>query len=112
MTDNMKISRSDLIKLIAEELRRTRNVLLESPGYPIVGQEQEGDHTKDPDEYKAEEVKKTLYHMARQADQLHDIIMGNEDLAPEIVEKISVAGDHLEMAFKVFTYDKQHPEGR
>jgi len=112
MTDSIKITRSSLIKLISEELHTMNNRLLESPEMPIVGQEQEGDHTKDSDEYEGEMAKKSLYHMARQADQLHDIIMGDDDLEPWVSQKISLAADYLEKAFKAITYDKQNPEGR
>ena len=50
--------------------------------------------------------------MARQADQLHDMIMENDELEPWVSEKISLAADYLEKAFKAITYEKQNPEGR
>ena len=117
MTKPMKITRSALIKLIAEELHQTNNALLEALEDPIIGQEQEGDYTKNPDEYEAMETKKSLYHMARQADQLHDMITDDEELAKRpdgsrISEEISLAAKYLEAAFKAITYDKQNPAGR
>ena len=44
----MKISKKELKKMIAEELNGS-SVLLEMPTAPIVGQEQTGPYTKDPD---------------------------------------------------------------
>jgi len=108
----MKISRAGLQKLIAELMRESQGVLLEMPQGPIVGQEQTGDYTKDPEEYEGEHSRRSLYHMARQADQLHDMIMDDDDLEPWVSEKISLAADYLEKAFKAITYDKQNPEGR
>jgi len=107
----MKISKNELKKMIAEELNGS-SVLLEMPTGPIVGQEQTGPYTKDPDGYEGEMAKKSLYHMAAQAQQLHDLIQDNENLKPWVQSKITKAADYLEKAFKAITYDKQNPEGR
>jgi len=106
----MSISRKQLKALILKEVKKVQNVLLEMPDVPIVGQEQTGDHTKDPDDYDGELAKRSLYHLARQADQLHDMIMQDDNLEPWVSEKISLAADYLEKAFKAITYDKQNPE--
>ena len=108
----MKITRNELKKLIQEAVNNQNSVLLESPDMPIVGQEQTGDYTKDPDGYEGEMAKRSLYHMAAQAQQLHDMIMEDENLKPWVQDKISKAADYLEKAFKAITYDKQNPEGR
>ena len=107
----MKISKNELKKMIAEELNSS-SVLLEMPTGPIVGQEQTGPYTKDPDGYEGEMAKRSLYHMAAQAQQLHDLIQDNENLKPWVAAKITKAADYLEKAFKAITYDKQNPEGR
>jgi hypothetical protein len=107
----MKISKNELKKMIAEELNGS-SVLLEMPTGPIVGQEQTGPYTKDPDGYEGEMAKRSLYHMAAQAQQLHDLIQDNENLKPWVAAKITKAADYLEKAFKAITYDKQNPEGR
>jgi len=107
----MKITRNGLKKLILESMYKSQSVLLEMPSmqHPIVGQEQTGDYTKDPDDYDGELAKRSLYHLARQADQLHDMIREEDQLEPWVSEKISLAADYLEKAFKALTYDKQNP---
>ena len=108
----MKLTRTALKALIAEELNKNNSVLLEMQGHPIVGQEQTGDYTKDPDGYEGEMAKRSLYHMAAQAQQLHDMIMEDENLEPWVQEKISLAADYLEKAFKAISYDKGPGQGR
>ena len=105
----MKITRLALKELIAEAIQESDSPLLESP---IVGQEQEGDYTKDPDGYEGEMAKRSLFHMAAQAQQLHDILMDDENLEPWVQEKISKAADYLEKAFKAIKYEKDNPRGR
>tara|TARA_R110000765_G_scaffold190879_1_gene296000 strand:- start:111 stop:470 length:360 start_codon:yes stop_codon:yes gene_type:complete len=118
----MKLSRTSLKSLILEEINKNNSILLEMPepsmpeptitGVPIVGQEQTGDHTKDPDDYDGEMAKRSLYHMAAQAQQLHDMVREDDDLEPWVQEKISLAADYLEKAFKAITYDKGPGQGR
>ena len=107
----MKITRNGLISLIQEELSISNSILLEMPGGPIVGQEQTGDYTKDPDGYEGEMAKRSLYHMAAQAQQLHDMIVEDENLEPWVQEKITKAADYLEKAFKAISYDKGPGQG-
>ena len=108
----MKLSRTSLKNYILEEINKSNSVLLEMPEGPIVGQEQTGDYTKDPDGYEGEMAKRSLYHMAAQAQQLHDMIMEDENLEPWVQEKISLAADYLEKAFKAISYDKGPGQGR
>jgi hypothetical protein len=108
----MKLSRTSLKSYILEEINKNNSVLLEMPEAPIVGQEQTGDYTKDPDGYEGEMAKRSLYHMAAQAQQLHDMIMEDENLEPWVQEKISLAADYLEKAFKAISYDKGPGQGR
>jgi len=112
----MKLSRKQLKDLIKEVVNEDNSMLLEMPHEerqnPIVGQEQGGNYTKDPEEYEGELAKRSLYHMARQADQLHDMIGNDDNLKAKVQEKISLASAALEEAFKAITYDKQNPEGR
>jgi len=109
----MKISKKELLSLIREELSQMdESVLLEGPEHPIVGQEQTGDYTKDPDGYEGEMAKRSLYHMTQQAQQLHDIIVNDENLEPWVQDKIAKAADYLEKAFKAITYDKGPGQGR
>lgn len=101
----MKITRSELKKLIQETLVENESVLLEMPNNPIIGQDQEEDK-KDPDGYEGEKAKRSLFHMSQQAQQLHDILQGDENLEPWVQDKITLAADYLEKAFKAITYDK------
>tara|TARA_R100001594_G_C3948722_1_gene242473 strand:+ start:302 stop:631 length:330 start_codon:yes stop_codon:yes gene_type:complete len=108
----MKITRSQLKHLILESISENQSVLLEMPRPPIVGQEQTGDYTKDPDGYEGEMAKRSLFHMSQQAQQLHDMLMGDENLEPWVQDKITKAADYLEKAFKAITYDKGPGDGR
>jgi hypothetical protein len=108
----MKLSRKQLTRLIQEAMAENQSVLFEMPQPPIVGQEQTGDYTKDPAEYEGEMAKRSLYHMTQQSQQLHDIIMDDESLEPWVQEKISLAADYLEKAFKAIMYDKGPGKGK
>ena len=108
----MKITRDNLLSLIKEEMATSSSVLLEMPQPPIVGQEQTGDYTKDPDGYEGEMAKRSLFHMSQQAQQLHDILANDENLEPWVQDKITKAADYLEKAFKAIIYDKGPGQGR
>tara|TARA_R110002074_G_scaffold95723_1_gene208255 strand:+ start:306 stop:632 length:327 start_codon:yes stop_codon:yes gene_type:complete len=108
----MKITRAQLENLIREAITEKSSVLLEMPQNPIVGQEQTGDYTKDPDGYEGEMAKRSLHFMAKQATQLHDIIMNDENLEPWVQAKITKAADLLSSAFEAIEYDKDHPKGQ
>jgi len=108
----MKITRNQLKLLIKEAILKKESVLLETPRVSIVGQEQTGDYTKDPDGYEGEMAKRSLHFMAQQAHQLHDMIGNDENLKPWVQDKITKAADYLETAFKAIKYDKDNPEGR
>ena len=102
----MKLTRTELKDLIREAVKEEGSILLEMPQPPIVGQEQTGDYTKDPDGYEGEMAKRSLFHMAQQAQQLHDMIVNDENLEPWVQAKITKAADYLEKAFKAISYDK------
>ena len=108
----MKLSRTQLQQFIAEAITKSKSVLLEAPETSIVGQEQEGDYTKDPEEYEGEKTKRSLYHLGAQSQQLHDMLADGDDLDPKLRDKISKAAQYVEEVFKAITYDKQNPRGR
>ena len=119
----MKINRDQLTKLIAEELRSTSTALLETlpppPGelanvHQKVDEKdmEEPDAAEDPQGHEGEMVKRSLYHMSQQAQQLHDMVIPDDNLEPWVAEKISLAADYLEKAFKAITYDKGPGRGR
>jgi len=105
----MSLTLKDLRKLVIKEMKNEQSVLIE---YPIVGQEQTGDYTKDPNEYGAELARRSLYHMGAQAQQLHDMMQVDEEMDPRHEADIAKAAKLLEKVFKILTYSKEHPEGR
>ena len=112
----MKITRDELKSLIAEAMAEKDSVLLETPLGSSSGTKMHAldnyPNGKDPDGYEGEMAKKSLYHMARQADQLHDMIMGDENLEPWVAAKITKAADYLKSVFDTITYEKDNPKGR
>ena len=107
----MKITKRQLKDMICEELNNS-SILLEMPQPPIVGQEQTGDYTKEPEEYEGELAKRSLYHMGRQAEDLQVLIMNDEKLDPEVQANITKAADYLRSAFEIIKFDKERPDGR
>ena len=102
----MKISKKELKKMIAEELNGS-SVLLEMPHM-----HQNASYEKDPDGYEGSMAKRSLYHMAAQAQQLHDMLQDDENLEPWVAAKITKAADYLEKAFKAISYDKGPGRGK
>lgn len=107
----MKITREQLKDLIIEEVRDSLSILLEMPRPPIGSDIPDTDDRKDS-ENKTDLSKQALFHMAQQAQQLHDILKDGEDLEPHIVSSILSAAGDIEEAFKAIIYDKQNPLGR
>lgn len=118
----MKIDRNQLKNLIAEELRHSHTALLETlppppgesarPDEKIEAEDVYKAHDDEPDEHEGEMARRALYHMAQQSQQLHDMIVADDNLEPWVAEKISLAADYLEKAFKAITYDKGPGQGR
>jgi len=123
----MKISKSQLKSLIMETMLENESVLLEAPygssplkdaatydGGEAQGTEGSvyGDEHSDPEEDKGEMMKRSLYHMSQQSQQLHDMLQGDEDLEPWVQDKILKSAKTLEAAFKAITYDKGPGQGR
>lgn len=100
----MKITKNELKKMIAEELNGP-SVLLEMPQMNQLDPAS-NNHEKDPDGYEGQMAKRSLYHMAAQAQQLHDMLHDDENLEPWVAAKITKAADYLENAFKAISYDK------
>jgi hypothetical protein len=123
----MKISKSQLKGLIMEVILENDSVLLEGPysgsslkdaatfeGGTTQGTEgttPDEEHS-DPEENKEEMIKRALYHMSQQAQQLHDMLQGDENLEPWVQDKILKSSKTLEAAFKAITYDKGPGQGR
>ncbi len=111
----MKLSKSNLIKLIQEVKASQESILLEMPAHSTTGAAmgaRDNVPAKDPDGYEGHMAKKSLYHMARQADQLHDMLMDDQNLEPWVQAKITKAADYLKAAFESITYEKDNPKGR
>jgi hypothetical protein len=106
----MKISKKELKRLIAEELNGS-SVLLEMPQMNQLDPAS-NNYEKDPDGYEGEMAKRSLYHMAAQAQQLHDMLQDDENLEPWVQDKITKAADYLEKAFKSISYEKGPGQGK
>ena len=106
----MKISKKELKKMIAEELNSS-SVLLEMPHMNQLDPAS-NNYEKDPDGYEGNMAKRSLYHMAAQAQQLHDMLQDDENLEPWVAAKITKAADYLEKAFKAISYDKGPGRGK
>ena len=106
----MKISKKELRGMIAEELNSS-SVLLEMPQMNQMDASS-NNYVKDPDGYEGEMAKRSLYHMAAQAQQLHDMLHDDENLEPWVAAKITKAADYLEKAFKAISYDKGPGRGK
>ena len=105
----MKISKKELKKMIAEELNGS-SVLLEMP--QMNRMDPASNYEKDPDGYEGNMAKRSLYHMAAQAQQLHDMLQDDENLEPWVQSKITKAADYLEKAFKSISYEKGPGKGK
>lgn len=113
----MNLTRENLISLIVEEINNQRNVLLEEAPVPDPGQRSPAGPedrylTDDEGREKVDLAKQTLFHMAAQAQQLHDIVVDGDRINPSVLSSIIDAAGDLEEAFKAITYDKQNPGGR
>ena len=106
----MKISKKELKRMIAEELNGS-SVLLEMPQMNMLDPAS-NNYDKDPDGYEGNMAKRSLYHMAAQAQQLHDMLQDDENLEPWVAAKITKAADYLEKAFKAISYDKGPGRGK
>ena len=106
----MKISKKELKRMIAEELNGS-SVLLEMPQMNMLDPAS-NNYEKDPDGYEGDMAKRSLYHMAAQAQQLHDMLQDDENLEPWVAAKITKAADYLEKAFKAISYDKGPGRGK
>ena len=106
----MKITKNELKKMIAEELNGS-SVLLEMPQMNMLDPAS-NNYEKDPDGYEGQMAKRSLYHMATQAQQLHDMLHDDENLEPWVQSKITKAADYLEKAFKAISYDKGPGQGK
>ena len=107
----MKITRNKLKALITEEIRKSRSMLLEMPSlegaYSYRNDDEDSGSEGDPIDLTGQK----LYHMARQADQLHDMLKGDEKLVDKIRGDIIDISDKLREIFEAVTHDKNNPEG-
>ena len=105
----MKLSKNELRRMIADELNDS-SVLLEMPKMNMM--DPASNYERDPDGYEGNMAKRSLYHMAAQAQQLHDMLHDDENLEPWVAAKITKAADYLEKAFKAISYDKGPGKGK
>lgn len=113
----MKITRNELKTIITEEVRKSQSVLLEMPSMEGAYNYRDEDKDEDSeDEHSDQEhvdlARQSLFHMAQQAQQLHDMLKNGEELAPHVESALKIAAGSLEEIFKAVIYDKQNPLGR
>ena len=112
----MKITRDSLMGLINEVRNQTNSILLEMPGGSStgtrMGAQDNHANNQDPSSFQENTSKKSLYHLARQADQLHDMISDDDDLEPQVRAKITKAAQYIKDVFESITYEKDNPKGR
>tara|TARA_R110000751_G_scaffold17790_1_gene54526 strand:+ start:124 stop:498 length:375 start_codon:yes stop_codon:yes gene_type:complete len=123
----MKLTKNQLRNLIMETILEKDSLLLEGPysgsslkhAATFEGETTQGtegstpdDEHSDPGEDKEEMIKRALYHMSQQSQQLHDMLQGDENLEPWVQDKIMKSSKTLEAAFKAITYDKGPGQGR
>ena len=89
----MKLTRNELEQLIHEAIVEQSSVLLESPGH-------------DSEAHEGPMVKQRLFHVAQQAQQLHDMVVDNQDLEPWVQDKIATAAASLRSVFEHLIYDR------
>ena len=99
----MKITRESLQDLIKESIQRRRSILLEFPSNP-----EDRSYRKDDDDHEGQMAKKELFHMSQKAQQLHDILMDDEELEPWVQSKITKAAAMMASVFDHMMYEK-HP---
>ncbi len=101
--------------MIAETIATHNSVLLETPDMPVGVRDKiegPGDDAEDPNGHKDEVLRRSLYHMSQQAQQLHDMLGDQENLTDWVSTKISKAATYLEEAFKAIMYDKGPGQGK
>jgi len=109
----MKFTREALKTLIFEELNKSRSVLLEMPSdegaYRYRDEEVENElgHDQEPVDLLGQE----LWHLARRADQLHDMLRGDDKLVDKYKSQVERVAEELKEVFEAAMYDKQNPTG-
>ena len=104
----MKITREGLQNLIKESIRRRQSILLEFPSnLREEDYRYEDKINKDTDE-EGRLAKKELFHLSQKAQQLHDMLMDDEELEPWVQSKITKAAALMGSVFDHMMYEK-HP---
>ncbi len=106
----MKFTRKQLKNLIVEEIKSSQSVLLEMPGGD--GSYSYGEEDSRSGNDVVDLTAQKLYHMARQADQLHDILKGDDKLTQEVSSDVADIANKVKEIFEAVMYDKQNPKGR
>ncbi len=100
----MKVTTTQLRELILQEVRNSQNVLLENPMAPR-------EEIRGPEE-QVNLVSQKLWAMAREADQMHDVLKGDRELSADNRDSILDMAARLHDIFEAVMYDTDAPEGR
>jgi len=113
-----KLTHKGLQLLIAEEVSNAQSVLLETPAMSSSNVVMNGmAQAPNNDDYdkgarEGQHAKRELYHIAQQSQQLHDMMIDNENLESWVLDCIKKAAKALEKVFKAVTYDKGPGQGQ
>lgn len=106
----MKITREGLKNLILEEVTRSQSILIEMPSMSVPYRTE--DRGKNQTEEPVDLTRQKLFHIARQADQLHELLKADELLTDDARQEIEDVSTKLKKVFEAVMYDKQNPKGR
>ena len=112
----MKITRSELKKLISEEVAQSSSILLEMPASSTTGMSMGGldnVNTGDPEE-AADETTMHLFHVINQAQTLHAMLAVHSapEIDPEMKKYITRAYKLIDRVFKTLTHETAGAQGQ
>ena len=100
----MKLTKSNLDQLIQEMLLEYNSTLIEMPTSEMVRPHEGGSSSKNDREGAM--MKQQLFHMAQQANQLHDMLHEADNVEEWVQDKVSGAAKDLRSVFDHLLYSK------
>lgn len=110
----MKITRSELKKLISEEVAQSNSILLEMPVSSTTGMSMGGlDNVVDSEEV-ADETTKHLFHIINQTQTLHAMLAVHSapEIDPQMKKCITRAYKLIDRVFKTLTHETAGAQGQ
>ena len=100
----MKLTKNNLDQLIQKMLLEYNSALIETPTTEMVRPLEQGSLSKNDREGGI--MKQQLFHMAQQANQLHDMLHDADNVEEWVQEKVSGAAKDLRSVFDHLIYNK------